>query len=236
MKTWAWIAAASFIVVGVASVGQDEPNFISIFAASVFWIAIITILIKWLVGIAKKHPEWVSDDDEYVAPAPKNINAKTPKKTAVQRTTPKKTKPVFSKYGTVSELKPFIDIGKDGGPDIWFDIKPDREIEIEYRDASGDITRRRVTAQAIETAYNTLVLKAYCHLRQSQRSFKLENIRRLYENGREVYIADWLDDIGFTNSNRVKRRVAKTKVAALVDKMDDSALDEFIKNSTAAGV
>lgn len=207
-----------------------------------FWIlVIVAVFVKWVVDTAKKHPEWMSDDDEYVAPAPKNINAKTPratsiKKTAVKRPTLKKNKPVFSQYGTVSELKPFIDIGKDGGPDIWFDIKPDREIEIEYRDASGDITRRRVTAQAIETAYNTLVLKAYCHLRQSQRSFKLENIRRLYENGREVYIADWLDDIGFTNSSRVKRRVAKAKVAALVDKMDDGALDEFIKNSTAAGV
>ena len=137
----------------------------------------------------------------------------------------------FKEYGTVSNLKPFVALGRDNGPDIRFDIKPDREIEIEYKDASGDITRRRVTAQIIETAWGGLVLKAYCHLRGAQRSFKLENIVRLYEDGREMYVAEWLKEIGFTNSNRVKRRLARQKVVAMVDKMDDDALNDFIKNS-----
>ena len=122
-------------------------------------------------------------------------------------------------------------MGKSNGEAIRFDIKPDREIEIEYQDASGDITRRKITAQIIRTAWGGLVIEAYCHLRQSQRSFKLENIRRLYENGHEINVVDWLEQIGFSQNRRVKKRIVKKKISDMVDKMPTSALDEFIKNS-----
>lgn len=143
----------------------------------------------------------------------------------------KKNKSAFTEYGMTSELSPFISMGKSNGENVRFDIKPDREIEIEYQDASGEITRRCITAQIIETAWGGLVIKAFCHLRGGQRSFKLENIHRLYENGHEINIVDWLEQIGFSQNRRVKKRIAKEKLSAMVDKMSNTALDEFIKNS-----
>ena len=145
--------------------------------------------------------------------------------------TAKNKKSAFKEYGNVSKISPYVAIGKSNGEAIRFDIKPDREIEIEYEDASGDITRRRITAQIIETAWGGLVIKAFCHLRQSQRSFKLENILKLYENGHEISVTDWLEQIGFSNNRRVKRRIVKKKISEMVDKMPNSALDEFIKNN-----
>lgn len=141
-----------------------------------------------------------------------------------------KSKPTHKEHLGV-EISPFVAMGKSNGEAIRFDIKPDREIEIEYQDASGDITRRKITAQVIRTAWGGLVIEAYCHLRQSQRSFKLENIRRLYENGHEINVVDWLEQIGFSQNRRVKKRIVKKKISDMVDKMPTSALDEFIKNS-----
>lgn len=224
----------SFVATGIA--GQDEANFVSAMFALLFLISLVAMFFKWLVGVAKKHPEWMMDD-EYVTSAPSQKN-KTPKSVApIKKTTthtsPKKTKTVFAEnnIATTTEISSFVAIGKSNGEAIRFDIKPDREIEIEYQDASGEITRRRITAQVIETAWGGLVIKAYCHLRQSQRSFKIENIHRLYENGREINIVDWLGKIGFSQNRRVKKRIVKKKISDMVDKMSNSALDDFIKNS-----
>lgn len=161
---------------------------------------------------------------------PKSV---TPIKKPTDHTSPNKTKTAFaeSDTATTAEISPFVAMGKSSGEAIRFDIKPDREIEIEYQDASGEITRRRITAQVIETAWGGLVIKAYCHLRQSQRSFKLENIHRLYENGREINIVDWLEKIGFSQNRRVKKRIVKKKISDMVDKMSNSALDDFLKNN-----
>lgn len=380
MKIWAIIAVMSFVATGIA--GQDEANFVSAMFALLFLISLVVMFFKWLVGVAKKHPEWMSDDDEYVPTAAKKTNTKTPK------TTPKKAKPapitktkqdvkgypaeqiaenvqvkpLDSEYDNDGEplfiVKPPVDIkicynGMMGGKttrtvtvqalrngrsvyiigwchmyndqrefyapaidkiwvkgketttvefirslgfdkkigrlndfppqmvpesekpvkrvlnktkntnrkrkqnplspflhlqeisgagrnfifdDIRFDIKPDREIEIEYQDSAGDRTKRRVTAQVLQSSTNSLVLIGYCHLRNRERSFKLTGIRKLYENGREIKLIDWLYEIGFANYRPVQERIARQKLAQMVDKMDDGALDDFIKNSTAAGV
>ena len=115
--------------------------------------------------------------------------------------------------------------------DIRFDIKPDREIEIEYQDSAGERTKRRVTAQVLQSTTNTLVLIGHCHLRNHERTFKLTGIRKLYENGHEIKLIDWLHEIGFTKYRPVQERIARQKLAQMVDKMDDGALDDFIKNS-----
>jgi len=213
MKKWAIIAAVSFVATGI--IGQNGPNFVSAMSALLFFVSLIIIFFKWIINIIKKHPERMLDDSDYHA-------VKTVKKQPkTKRATP----------APINNIDPLVGMGKQNGEAIRFDIKPDREIEIEYADASGDITRRRVTAQIIETAWGGLVLKAYCHLRGAQRSFKLENIRRVYENGHEIDVVDWLAKIGFTKYRRVKRRIVKQKISAAVDKMSNSALDEFIKNS-----
>lgn len=68
MKIWAIIAAVSFVATGIA--GQDGANFVSAMFALLFLISLVAMFFKWLVGVAKKHPEWMVDDDEYVTSVP----------------------------------------------------------------------------------------------------------------------------------------------------------------------
>lgn len=179
------------------------------------WIGIIFLVLCVFYGIMSEYVKNLPDKPAV------SKNARTP----TQRQ--KKIKNAIP----TNNIDSFVAMGKSNGEAIRFDIKPDRKIEIEYQDASGDITRRKITAQIIRTAWSGLVIEAYCHLRQSQRSFKLENIRRLYENGHEINIVDWLEQIGFLQNRRVKKRIIKKKISDMVDKMPTSALDEFIKNS-----
>lgn len=50
---------------------------------------------------------------------------------------------------------------------------------IEYVDAEGQPSHRRVTAQAIEARYGRAYLRAFCHERQAARTFRADRIRSL---------------------------------------------------------
>lgn len=47
---------------------------------------------------------------------------------------------------------------------------------MEYRDAAGAVTRRRITMRTIEESDNNLYLMAFCHERNAVRSFRLDRV------------------------------------------------------------
>ncbi|MBQ9539917.1 MAG: WYL domain-containing protein [Alphaproteobacteria bacterium] len=121
--------------------------------------------------------------------------------------------------------------------ELDYDIVPDRIIDIEYVDSKKQVSKRTVTAMRIKEEKNKdLYLVGLCHMRKRMRSFRYDRIQSIIENGTKRSSTEWLIDIGFNNFRDTKEHIAREKLRGLVAKMDDGALDDFIKNSTAAGV
>lgn len=73
-------------------------------------------------------------------------------------------------------------------------------------------------------------------LRKRIRSFRYDRIQSITENNIKRNGAEWLSDIGFDNFRDTREHIAREKLRKIVENMDDDSLNEFIKNSTAAGV
>lgn len=118
-----------------------------------------------------------------------------------------------------------------------YDIVPDRIIDIEYIDSKKQASTRTVTAMRIKEEKNgDLYLSGLCHLRKRIRSFRYDRIQSITENNIKRNGAEWLSDIGFDNFRDTREHIAREKLRKIVENMDDDSLNEFIKNSTAAGV
>lgn len=50
---------------------------------------------------------------------------------------------------------------------------------LDYVDAKGDSSRRRITVQAIEARYGQSYIRAFCHERRASRSFRADRIRSI---------------------------------------------------------
>jgi len=125
-----------------------------------------------------------------------------------------------------------VPAGKNTQPPINFDIVPDRVVDIEYRDARKQITRRTITAMRIKEEHTGgLYLVGLCHLRRRMRSFRYDRIVSITENGATRTGAQWLCDIGFDNFRAGREQVAVEKLRKMVRNMDDGALAEFVKNT-----
>lgn len=72
----------------------------------------------------------------------------------------------------------------------------DSIILIEYKDAKGNVSTRRITIKKIDTSKADPLLKAYCHERKAARSFKISRISEIvdietgeiFQNAREFLI------------------------------------------------
>jgi len=67
--------------------------------------------------------------------------------------------------------------------------KPIATLEIEYADAHGEVTERRISIIQIdaevdeEGAFHPESMRAYCHMRKGNRTFMVGRIERLYPPG-----------------------------------------------------
>lgn len=59
---------------------------------------------------------------------------------------------------------------------LWDAINEGRAVHLRYRSRQGDISRRRVDPIRIDERSGLQYLVAYCHLRQAERSFRLDRI------------------------------------------------------------
>lgn len=67
---------------------------------------------------------------------------------------------------------------------------------IEYTDAAGNFSRRRVTMRHVDDNGETRTLFAYCHERRAMRAFRLDRISCLIDQDGEVEdAAPWFDEI-----------------------------------------
>ena len=92
-------------------------------------------------------------------------------------------------------------------PDASFDDPPERPqrrtlppakpiatLEIEYADAHGEVTERRISIIQIdaevdeEGAFHPESMRAYCHMRKGNRTFMVGRIERLYPPGEKTPI------------------------------------------------
>jgi len=81
-------------------------------------------------------------------------------------------KPGFGLQGDV-ELPPLLRKALDTQSDL----------EILYRDGSGNLTRRRIRPTQILSGFGTVYVVAYCHLRGEERSFRLDRMKILSNGG-----------------------------------------------------
>lgn len=61
-------------------------------------------------------------------------------------------------------------------PEIQEALAENKAIHIVYLDAKGDETHRTITPLRVQAANQVVYLFAYCHLRQAERSFRLDRI------------------------------------------------------------
>ena len=81
-------------------------------------------------------------------------------------------KPGFGLQGDV-ELPPLLRKALDTQSDL----------EILYRDGSGNLTRRWIRPTQILSGFGTVYVVAYCHLRGEERSFRLDRMKILSNGG-----------------------------------------------------
>lgn len=55
-------------------------------------------------------------------------------------------------------------------------LKSGEQLQITYQDQKGRQSKRWITPRQVLTAYNSVYLIAYCHLRESERNFRLDRI------------------------------------------------------------
>lgn len=100
--------------------------------------------------------------------------------------------------------------------------KPIATLEIEYADAHGEVTERRISIIHIDAETDEAgnfypeSLRAYCHLREGNRTFMVGRIERLYPPGdttplrrrAEIYawFAELCRQVAETESSRITRR------------------------------
>ena len=61
-------------------------------------------------------------------------------------------------------------------PEIQDALAENKEVIITYIDSKGDETTRRITPRSVRAVSGVVYLTAYCHLRNAERSFRLDRI------------------------------------------------------------
>lgn len=100
--------------------------------------------------------------------------------------------------------------------------KPIASLEIEYADAQGEVTERRISIVQIDATvdddgnFYPESMRAYCHLREGNRTFMVGRIERLYPPGettplrRRAEIYAWFAalcrQVAETENSRITRR------------------------------
>lgn len=80
-------------------------------------------------------------------------------------------------------------------------------LAIEYIDAKGEASRRRVTVRGIAEAQNGTLLRCYCHERQAPRSFRLDRVQSAIDLASgEVFdsVTEWLASQGISTIARAE--------------------------------
>lgn len=107
--------------------------------------------------------------------------------------------------------------GDDEQADSGQDLDPITEPEIlepvfalmDYRDAKGGYTRRRITMLTLAPGPNAPILKAVCHERRAQRSFRCDRIEGFIEDTGEVLTcADFFTEFLGIDLSRMRPREA----------------------------
>ena len=69
----------------------------------------------------------------------------------------------------------------------------DKELIINYNDIKNNTTERKITLKSVKRIFDDFLLTAYCHLRKSNRTFKLSNISLLVDNSSGEVIDNFSD-------------------------------------------
>lgn len=100
-----------------------------------------------------------------------------------------------------------VDIGNDDSPDTAPNPAPGKNagtryildplfVMIEYTDASGAFTRRRVTTRHVVDYGTARLLTATCHERNAMRHFRLDRIGCVIDQDGEIFpTADWFAEV-----------------------------------------
>ena len=64
-------------------------------------------------------------------------------------------------------------------PSLQEALSANQDLEITYVDSKGQETARQITPLRVQAANDYVYLVAFCHLRQAERSFRLDRIERL---------------------------------------------------------
>lgn len=110
-----------------------------------------------------------------------------------------------------------------------FDIVPDRTIDIEYTDSTGNTSHRTITAQRIYSEKNGgIYIVGFCHMRKQMRSFRCDRIINIDAGTKSMSAEQFLTDVGFYSNRTTKELRAINKLQKMVQDMSDSDLDGFI--------
>ncbi len=108
-------------------------------------------------------------------------------------------KRIFSKPTNDSETELTISLNEQN---------PSNTVFITYLDNDNDKSERNITIKSIQNTDNDLLIKAYCHLRNADRSFKLSQISSLVDSNTGEVVENISD---FLNSLDVPKTVGVDK-------------------------
>ena len=76
------------------------------------------------------------------------------------------------------------------------------EVNIDYSDFEGNVTNRDISIKYIYEENGKNYIRAFCHLRNEMRTFKITNILKIFINGAEIsepeiYFKNKIEDLNF---------------------------------------
>jgi hypothetical protein len=94
-------------------------------------------------------------------------------------------------------------------------------VEIKYRDRDGEITNRRIDIIYIAASdySDDYYIKAFCHLRNENRTFNIERIQKTIVNGNSVDIIQHIVNT-YRNTDKYKQTILEIKTRELLNSRD----------------
>lgn len=76
------------------------------------------------------------------------------------------------------------------------------EVNIDYTDFEGNVTNRDISIKYIYEENRKIYIRAFCHLRNEMRTFKITNILKIFIGGAEIsepeiYFKNKIEDLNF---------------------------------------
>lgn len=106
---------------------------------------------------------------------------------------------------------------ENNNEDNYTPFNPSIPVEIIYCDEEGNVTNRKIDVIHIKSGYNdAYYIRAFCYLRNEERTFKVERIQKTTVDGNEVDFIQYIVDT-YRNTNKYKETIQHIKTRDLLN-------------------